>query len=218
MASLNIRNQKDKIIDLLSITFKIALSLIIPAAFGLIFLSKMIVSVIYEYGIFGEYEVTEVSNVLIGFSFGLPAYVLIRIFSSVFYSMADTKNPLKYSLIAIGINITLSVPLFVNFGVVGIAYATSLSAWVHLIIIFVKLRRLKLILINMQIFTEIIKIIFSSLMMLLIIKMLIDNIYFLYPVISFLSCVLVGRISYMLCLFLTGVYRKSDIKDFIKDF
>ena len=92
--------------------------------------------------------------------------------------MADTKNPLKYSLIAIGINITLSVPLFVNFGVVGIAYATSLSAWVHLIIIFVKLRRLKLILINMQIFTEIIKIIFSSLMMLLIIKMLIDNIYF----------------------------------------
>ena len=65
----------------------------------------MIVSVIYEYGIFGEYEVTEVSNVLIGFSFGLPAYVLIRIFSSVFYSMADTKNPFKYSLMAIVINI-----------------------------------------------------------------------------------------------------------------
>ena len=132
--------------------------------------------------------------------------------------MADTKNPLKYSLIAIGINITLSVPLFVNFGVVGIAYATSLSAWVHLIIIFVKLRRLKLILINMQIFTEIIKIIFSSLMMLLIIKMLIDNIYFLYPVISLSIFVFVGMISYMLCLFLMGVYRKSDIKAFIKDF
>ena len=218
LASLNIRNQKDKIIDLLSITFKIALSLIIPAAFGLIFLSKMIVSVIYEYGIFGEYEVTEVSNVLIGFSFGLPAYVLIRIFSSVFYSMADTKNPLKYSLMAIGINIALSIPLFVNFGVVGIAYATSLSAWFHLIIIYVKLRRLKLILSNMQIFIETLKIIFSSLIMLLIIKMLIHNIYFLYPVISLLIFVLVGMISYMLCLFLTGVYRKSDIKDFIKDF
>ena len=48
--------------------------------------------------------------------------------------------------------------------------------------------------------------------------MLIHNIYFLYPVISLLIFVLVGMISYMLCLFLTGVYRKSDIKDFIKDF
>ena len=48
--------------------------------------------------------------------------------------MADTKNPFKYSLMAIGINIALSIPLFVNFGVVGIAYATSLSAWFHLVI------------------------------------------------------------------------------------
>ena len=132
--------------------------------------------------------------------------------------MADTKNPFKYSLMAIGINIALSIPLFVNFGVVGIAYATSLSAWFHLIVIYMKLRRLKLISINMQIFIETLKIIFSSLIMLLIIKMLIHNIYFLYPVISLLIFVLVGMISYMLCLFLTGVYRKSDIKDFIKDF
>ena len=218
LTSLNISKQRDKMINLLSTTFKIALSLIIPALFGLIILSEIIVSVIYEYGIFGENEVKVVSNVLIGFSFGLPAYVLIRIFSSVFYSMADTKNPLKYSLIAIGINIALSVPFFINFGVVGIAYATSLSAWFHLIIIYIKLRQLELILINMEIFFEIMKIVFSSLIMLLIISLLINNINFIYPVISLFIFVFIGMISYILCLFLMGVYRKSDIKAFIKGF
>ena len=82
---------------------------------------------------------------LIGFSLGLPAYVLIKIFSSAFYSMSDTKNPLKFSLYAISINIVLSVPLFIGFGVIGIAYATSVSAWIHVIIFYKKLKELSLV-------------------------------------------------------------------------
>ena len=89
--------------------------LIIPATFGLIVLSEIVVSVIYEYGVFGKNEVSIVSNVLIGFSIGLPAFVLIRIFSSVFYSMSDTRRPLRYSLFAISVNIVLSIPLFIKY-------------------------------------------------------------------------------------------------------
>ena len=68
LASLNLNKQKNEVRDLLNNTLKIALVLIIPASMGLIFLSELIVSVIYEYGVFGVYEVGMVSNVLIGFS------------------------------------------------------------------------------------------------------------------------------------------------------
>ena len=99
LASLNINKQKEEIKNLINSTLKFALVLIIPATFGLIVLSEIVVSVIYEYGVFGKNEVSIVSNVLIGFSIGLPAFVLIRIFSSVFYSMSDTRRPLRYSLL-----------------------------------------------------------------------------------------------------------------------
>jgi putative peptidoglycan lipid II flippase len=218
LTSLNINNQKKEMKSLLSNTIKIALALIIPAAFGLIILSETIVSVIYEYGVFGSAEVKIVSTVLIGFSLGLPAYVLIRIFSSAFYSMSDTKNPLKFSLYAISINIVLSVPLFIGFGVIGIAYATSVSAWIHVIIFYKKLKELSLVFFGKDTLADIIKVLFSSAIMFLIISLLINNINLSYPAISLVILVMIGLLSYLICLFLIGFYRKDDIKTFIKDF
>ena len=218
LTSLNINNKRKEMKSLLSNTIKIALALIIPAAFGLIFLSETIVSVIYEYGVFGSEEVKIVSNVLIGFSLGLPAYVLIRIFSSAFYSMSDTKNPLKFSLYAISINIVLSIPLFISFGVIGIAYATSISAWIHVLIFYKKLKKLSLVLFGKDTLTDIIKVLFSSAIMFLILSLLINNINLIYPAISLVILVIIGLISYLVCLFFIGFYRKDDIKTFIKDF
>ena len=218
LTSLNINNKRKEMKSLLSNTIKIALALIIPATFGLIFLSETIVSVIYEYGVFGSEEVKIVSNVLIGFSMGLPAYVLIRIFSSAFYSMSDTKNPLKFSLYAISINIVLSIPLFISFGVIGIAYATSISAWIHVLIFYKKLKKLSLVLFGKDTLTDIIKVLFSSAIMFLILSLLINNINLIYPAISLVILVIIGLISYLVCLFFIGFYRKDDIKTFIKDF
>ena len=218
LASLNINKQKEEIKNLINSTLKFTLVLIIPATFGLIVLSEIVVSVIYEYGVFGKNEVSIVSNVLIGFSIGLPAFVLIRIFSSVFYSMSDTRRPLRYSLFAISVNIVLSIFLFINYGVVGIAYATSFSAWIHALIFYIKLRELSLVFFTKDTLFDFIKIIFCSTLMSLLINFLITNINLSYPVITLVILVLIGIVTYLLFLFLVGLYRKDDIKTFIKDF
>ena len=106
-----------------------------------------------------------VSDVLIGFSIGLPAYVLIRIFSSIFYSMSDTRNPLIYSLIAISINIFLSIPMFIYFGVVGISYATAISAWIHALIFYIRLKELSLFLPTKEFILDICKVLLISFIM-----------------------------------------------------
>ena len=47
---------------------------------------------------------------------------------------------------------------------------------------------------------------------------LINNINLSYPAISLVILVMIGLLSYLICLFLIGFYRKDDIKTFIKDF
>jgi len=217
LASLNLNKQKNEVRDLLNNTLKIALVLIIPASMGLIFLSELIVSVIYEYGVFGVYEVGMVSNVLIGFSIGLPAYVLIRIFSSIFYSMSDTRNPLIYSLIAISINIFLSIPMFIYFGVVGISYATAISAWIHALIFYIRLKELSLFLPTKEFILDICKVLLISFIMGIIVSYCSDQFSLLFPIISVVILVFIGIGLYLMGLFLVGVYKKDDIKSFITD-
>ena len=121
--------------------------------------------------------------------------------------MSDTKNPLKFSLYAISINIFLSVPLFIGFGVIGIAYATSVSAWIHVIIFYKKLKELSLVFFGKDTLADIIKVLFSSAIMFLIISLLINNINLSYPAISLVILVVIGLLSYLICLFLIGFYR-----------
>lgn len=218
LASLNLDNQKDELKNILRNTLKIALVLIIPASIGLIVLSNLIVSVIYEYGVFGSYEVGIVSNALIGFSFGLPAFVLIRIFSSIFYSMSDTRNPLFYSLVAISINILLSIPMFIYFGIIGIGYATSIASWIHALIFYFKLKEILLFQFNRGLVLDLVKILISSSFMGIFIYYFHDKFIFLFPVISLFILVLIGIIIYFSILFLVGVYTKDDIKTFTKNF
>ena len=65
---------------------------------------------------------------------------------------------------------------------------------------------------------DFIKIIFCSTLMSLLINFLITNINLSYPVIALVILVLIGVVTYLLFLFLVGLYRKDDIKTFIKDF
>ncbi len=114
----------------------------------------------------------------------------------------------------------VTISLFL--GTLG-AYALSRSTrnyafWIHVLIFYMKLKELSLVLFGKEILVIIIKILFSSAIMLLIISLLNDNINLIYPAISLVILVMIGLFSYLVCLFFIGFYRKDDIKTFIKDF
>ena len=121
---------------------ELAMLLTLPAAVALAVIPEPITVVLFERGAFDAAATDATSLALAAFAFGLPAFVLIKIFQPAFYAREDTVTPLKMALISIALNIVLSLALFWPFGHVGIAMATSASAWLHALLLGARLRTL----------------------------------------------------------------------------
>ncbi|HBK93034.1 MAG TPA: murein biosynthesis integral membrane protein MurJ [Parvularcula sp.] len=67
------------------------------------------------------------------YGWGLPAFVWQRIFAPAFFAREDTRAPMNYALISIGVNTGLSLMLFPVFGFLAVAFATVFAAWLQLI-------------------------------------------------------------------------------------
>ena len=113
-------------------SLEFALALTMPAAVGFVLFAEPLVSLLYERGAFTS-ETTELAAAaLAAFAVGLPAYVLIKVFSPAYFARLDMKSPMWFSIAAVIVNIAASLALFPVLGHVGIAAATSLSAWLNL--------------------------------------------------------------------------------------
>ena len=110
----------------------------LPAAFALVAIAQPIVQVLFQRGEFSANDTTQVTNALIAYSLGIPAFVLIKIFTPGFYSHEDTKTPVLIAVGCIGINLVVSLILVYGFGFnhVGLAISTSISAWVNSVLLW----------------------------------------------------------------------------------
>jgi putative peptidoglycan lipid II flippase len=110
-------------------SLEFGLAITVPAAFGLALLPEPIIALVFERGAFTRETTLVTSSVLAAFSIGLPAFVLTKIFTPVFYAREDMRTPLWASAISVIINIGGSLFLFPRLGVMGLAIATSLAGW-----------------------------------------------------------------------------------------
>ncbi|MDR1375347.1 MAG: murein biosynthesis integral membrane protein MurJ [Holosporaceae bacterium] len=95
----------------------------------LIALSEESVSVAFARGMFDEECVRVTSSAVDGFAIGLPAYVLAKVFSSVYFAAGDTKSPVIFAVFAIVFNVIFLFLLIPFLKYFGLALATSLSAF-----------------------------------------------------------------------------------------
>jgi putative peptidoglycan lipid II flippase len=118
-----------------------SLLLTLPATIGLLVLAEPLVSLLFEGRAFPYTSVVATAHALQAFSIGLPAYVLIKIFSTTFFARHDSKTPVRAAVIAVSANILLNFLLIGALAHVGIALATSIASWVNAGWLFIKLRR-----------------------------------------------------------------------------
>ena len=64
-------------------------------------------------------------STLIFFSFGVPAFALIKVLSNFYFARDDTKFPFYISFITMLINIIISLSFFKKYGFIIIPIATS---------------------------------------------------------------------------------------------
>ena len=120
---------------------ELSLLLTVPAAVGIAMLAEPITSVLFERGAFSATDREAVAAALMAFSFGLPAYVLNKALTPGFFSRGDTKTPVQAAFAAFIVCVALNLGLMNVLGHVGIALATSVSAWLNITILAVALYR-----------------------------------------------------------------------------
>ncbi len=108
-----------------------ALLLTLPAAIALLVIPVPIVSVLFERGAFTAADAQATALTVAAFAAGLPAYMLIKIFTPAFFAREDTVTPLKFAAISVVSNIALALVLNFWMGFIGIAIATSIAAWIN---------------------------------------------------------------------------------------
>jgi len=114
-----------------------------PAAVALIVAGEAIVTGLFSHGKFTLEAASVTARALAFYSAGIPAYVLAKTLSTAYFAREDTKTPLKFSLITIALNTALALTfvLGLKMGVVGIAAATGITAWLNVAMLATGLHR-----------------------------------------------------------------------------
>lgn len=114
---------------------------VIPSMMGFLILGDHIVAAVFQTGAFQRQEVQEVWWVLAAASLGLLASTMGRLYSSAFYSLKDTRTPLRFAIVrvilgsALGYWGALHLPqqlgLEESWGVPLIVLASGFAGWVE---------------------------------------------------------------------------------------
>ena len=167
-------NNSIKTIELQNKALELSLFLSLPASLALMVGSEQITSALFGYGSFDEVSVSNSAKALFYFSIGLPAFSLIKIFSTFLFARNDTKTPFKYSLISVILNIVISLTFFSKVGFIIIPIATTISSWFNGIILLVFVINKNFFKFSSNFITQVSKIIISNLIAILIFYFLIN--------------------------------------------
>lgn len=119
----------------------ILIFLILPSTAVLVLFPQSVVRLTLSYGAFDELAVKITSESLAYYSVGLYFYTGIYLLTRAFYSVKDSKNPVKFSLISIMINIVLNYLLMDILQHRGLALSTSIASCVNFMMLLIIFRK-----------------------------------------------------------------------------
>ena len=212
------KKKKDKILQIQNKALELSIFLSLPASIALLVGSEQIISALFGYGSFNEIAVNNTAKALYYFSFGLPAFALIKVFSTFFFANNNTKTPFYISLFSVVLNTIISIYFFKSIGFIVIPIATSVSSWFNALLLFIYLKDKNLFQFENFFLIKIFKIIFASIIMGMFFKFLIiifkNQLIYDYYFKSFylILSVFLGLTFYLLLSFFIKAFKYSDIK------
>lgn len=112
-----------------------------PATAGLIIVAKPLLSVLFQHGRFTADDTNKVTMTLICYSLGMCGYFGQQILAKTFYSMQDSKTPVKSAVIAVFANVILNLTLIWFIGTAGLAASTAVCSYFQVVILIMILRK-----------------------------------------------------------------------------
>ncbi|MDP2938578.1 MAG: murein biosynthesis integral membrane protein MurJ [Candidatus Omnitrophota bacterium] len=115
--------------------------IMLPSQAMLIALATPLTKIFFQRGEFNSYSTLITSSALLYYALGLFAYAGVKILVSCFYSLQDTKTPVKVAALSLIVNVILNVILMFPLKVGGIALASAVSATLNFSILFSILKK-----------------------------------------------------------------------------
>lgn len=128
-------------VSLVSRALRLILWVMLPLAGLTVVLRTEIVTLLFGYGRFDARGVELTAIVLAVLAFALASESLIAILARAFYAGRDTVTPVIAAVLAVVLNVSLSIALVGRLGLAGIGLAIVIGSWLEVGYLLVVLRR-----------------------------------------------------------------------------
>lgn len=112
-----------------------ALLLAIPCIVAFLVVPDLIMRGLFMRGRFTAGDAHAAALTLMAYTAGLVPFVLIRSVVAPFLARGDTLTPMKAALVGTTVNIVFKIALMGPLAQVGLALATSIGAWINLVLV-----------------------------------------------------------------------------------
>ncbi|HCF05638.1 MAG TPA: murein biosynthesis integral membrane protein MurJ [Desulfomicrobiaceae bacterium] len=113
----------------------------LPAAAGLAGLALPLVDTLFGHGRFSAAGIHTTSLALVAYAVGLPAFSCVRSLVAAYYALEDTRTPVRVAVVCLGVYVATGFAAMQVWGAVGLALASSVSAWANVFQLGLGLRR-----------------------------------------------------------------------------
>ena len=113
-----------------------ALALTLPAAAALIAIPGPLIATLFQRGAFAASDTTATAAAVAIYGAGLPAFVLLKTVTPLYFARENTKTPFRFALWAMVINAGLAIGLAPLMGYLAAALGTTVAAWANLALLW----------------------------------------------------------------------------------
>jgi len=115
----------------------LSMAFTLPACAAFLLSGFWIMDAAFTRGAFAQEDARAAADALFHYAWGLPAFVLAKIYAPGFFAREDTKAPMRFAVISMVLNVAFGAGLFFllramgEAGFVGLAIGTSLAGWAN---------------------------------------------------------------------------------------
>ncbi|GAM97216.1 proposed peptidoglycan lipid II flippase MurJ [alpha proteobacterium U9-1i] len=115
----------------------LSMAFTLPSAAALLAVPTFLIEGLFARGAFTAQDAANVGQALFHYGWGVPAFVLAKIYAPAFFAREDTKAPMRFAITSMVLNVVLGAALFFGLrqlgvpGFPGLAIATSAAAWLN---------------------------------------------------------------------------------------
>lgn len=108
---------------------ELTLALTLPAAVALMVIPVPIVAVLFQRGAFAAADTWPTALAVAIYGAGLPAFVMQKVVSPIYYAHEDTRSPFRFAVWAMVVNALLALGLAPLIGFSAAALGTTVAGW-----------------------------------------------------------------------------------------